>query len=777
MPRSTHRPGPNHAQAPDAAKSLFIQASTACNQGEWALAEQLLQQHLQLRPGSVAGLSLLGMVWGQLGQNASARDLWRKLLDARPDYAEGWCHLGYACEPLGDWAGASQAFQTALRLAPQLHAAQVGLGLVLQKQGRYRESLAVLDAVLQAHSEQPDALFHSAVAWQALGAVERAVALYERVLAVDPTHAQAASNRLMGQHYSSRWTLPERAHAACDWGHRLQERVPSVRSTAPVGDAPGRILQVGLVSGDLRRHPVAYFLRDVLAALDPAQVQVTAYANHAQPDDDWTQQLRACTQRWHAVAHWSDAQLVRQIQHDRIDILVDLSGHTAAQRLAVFAAQPAPIQCSWLGYFATTGLSRMDYLLADSQCVPVDEEFAFAEAVWRLPDTRLCWSPPSDAPDVSPRDGSGPLVLGCFQELAKMQDPVLHAWADILHQLAHAELRICSARLDFAEVREAFLQRLQQAGLPLQRVHLQGALARSDYWKALGAVDLLLDTFPYPGGTTTLEGLWMGVPTLTLTAPGMLARQGASLLHQVDLDACVAHSPAAYVQLAVAWGQRRTELAALRTQLRPRLLASPLCDAPRFAQHLQQAWRAMWGHACRGLTAREPAVQVRRLTPDDAPAYRALMLQAYADHPDAFTSSVAERDALPLHWWTARLAAEPQAHEWVWGAFCQGALVGAAGLTAQTREKARHKATLFGMVVSAAHRGRGLGQQLVQAVLDHAAQQPGLRLVQLTVTQGNTAAQSLYERMGFQAFGVEPMAVAVAGGYVSKVHLWRPLNP
>lgn len=170
-----------------------------------------------------------------------------------------------------------------------------------------------------------------------------------------------------------------------------------------------------------------------------------------------------------------------------------------------------------------------------------------------------------------------------------------------------------------------------------------------------------------------------------------------------------------------------------------------------------------------------PDISIRRLTPDDANVYRSLMLQAYADYPDAFTSSVAEREALPMQWWAGRLAVGTQAREWVLGAFCDGVLVGVAGLTAQTREKARHKATLFGMVVSVAHRGRKPGQRLVQAVLDHAAQQPGLLLVQLTVTQGNTAAQSLYERMGFEPFGVEPMAVAVAGGYVNKVHMWCPL--
>jgi len=164
---------------------------------------------------------------------------------------------------------------------------------------------------------------------------------------------------------------------------------------------------------------------------------------------------------------------------------------------------------------------------------------------------------------------------------------------------------------------------------------------------------------------------------------------------------------------------------------------------------------------------------IRRLFPADAEAYRALMLEGYARHPDAFTSTAAEREALSLSWWQKRLDASPSAEQVVFGAFDGDVLAGAAGLQFQAREKARHKADLFGMYVAPSARGTGFGRQLVVAILEEAAAREGVRIVQLTVTEGNAAAQTLYERCGFQPFGVEPYAVALGTGYLSKVHMWR----
>ena len=292
------------------------------------------------------------------------------------------------------------------------------------------------------------------------------------------------------------------------------------------------------------------------------------------------------------------------MKDEHIDILLDLSGHSAGNRLTLFAAKPAPIQVSWLGYFGTTGLPVMDYALADPQSVPESEAQWFTERVWRLPHTRLCFSPPLRAPDVSglPVLAGRPFTFGCFQELTKINASVLDAWKRIMLASPHARLRVQSVRLGYPDVMAAFAQRLRDAGLSDAQFQLVGPAPRDNYLAAYADVDLVLDTFPYPGGTTTVEAMWMGVPTLTLATPGMLGRQGAALLVNAGLPDWICNNPEAYVAQAIAWaspeGERRQRLSDLRAQLRPQLMKSPLMDAQHFAVDLDQALRGMWRDWC-----------------------------------------------------------------------------------------------------------------------------------------------------------------------------------
>lgn len=362
-------------------------------------------------------------------------------------------------------------------------------------------------------------------------------------------------------------------------------------------------MRIGVVSADLHSHPVAYFLETVLAALSKMPSQWIAFSNDSQPDE-WTARLRPLFATWHSIEHLSDAAATQCVVDEHIDILLDLSGHTAFNRLTVFAAKPAPIQVSWLGYFGTTGLPAMDYVLADPQSVPETEAQWFTEKIWRLPHTRLCFSPPLRAPDVGrlPVLAGRPFTFGCFQELTKINDSVLKTWVRILSALPNARLRVQSVRLGYPDVMTAFAQRLRDAGLSDAQFQLLGPATRENYLAAYADVDLVLDTFPYPGGTTTVEALWMGVPTLTLATPGMLGRQGAALLVNAGLPDWICNNADTYVAQAKAWasteGERRQQLSDLRAQLRPQLLASPLMDARQFAVDLDGALRGMWRVWC-----------------------------------------------------------------------------------------------------------------------------------------------------------------------------------
>jgi predicted O-linked N-acetylglucosamine transferase (SPINDLY family) len=329
------------------------------------------------------------------------------------------------------------------------------------------------------------------------------------------------------------------------------------------------------------------------------ELRLLAYANDP-TSDELTQRIRPVFEAWHTVDLWTDERLAAQIRSDGVDILVDLSGRTAGNRLPVFAAKPAPLQVSWLGYFASTGLPQMDAILADPVCVPEDEESLYVEQVLRLPHTRLCMSPPEAAPEPSapPILSNGFITFGSYQTLSKINSGVLAAWALILAACPLARLRLQAPQFSDAGQLARFGERLQAAGIDVARVDLLPPVSRAQYLASYSQVDILLDTFPYPGGTTTAEALWMGVPTLTLAMPGMLGRQGQAMLSNLGLHDWVTHSEADYVAQAVAWGQGGDQVAkrlqSLRQQMRSQAASSPLFDAPRFARDWWAALQDLW---------------------------------------------------------------------------------------------------------------------------------------------------------------------------------------
>ena len=356
-------------------------------------------------------------------------------------------------------------------------------------------------------------------------------------------------------------------------------------------------LRIGLVSGDFRTHPVGFFLEGILANLNPARVELVAYSMSPQ-EDELTARLRPCFVAWNIIVGLSDEVAARKIHDDGIHILIDLTGHTASNRLPMFALKPAPVQVSWLGYFATTGLPAIDYLLADPVSVPETHRDHFTETVWYLPETRLCFTPPANRTGLEltplPAVQNGYITFGCFQNLTKVNDAVLAAWGRIFFALPEARLRLQNSQMNCSTAREYLQQRLAQVGIMPKRVIMEGSVPREIYLAAYANVDIILDTFPYPGGTTTCEALWMGVPTLTLAGGTLLARQGASMLTCAGLEDWIASDEGDYVTRTLFHASDIHRLAQLRSGLRQKVLASPLFNARRFALHLEDALQNMW---------------------------------------------------------------------------------------------------------------------------------------------------------------------------------------
>ncbi|MBM4060179.1 MAG: tetratricopeptide repeat protein [Planctomycetes bacterium] len=510
-----------------------------------------------------------------------------------------WNLLGAVLSMQGkDGLQALQKARTFLPMDPEVLA---NLGSALGAHGRYEEAE---DCCLRAIANRPG----FAPAHINLGNVRLnqgrwvdAEASYRRALQLKPDYTDAHSGLLFIHNYRQDASPAAMLAEAQRYGEAMAARARPFQHWDNPPD-PDRCLRIGLLSGDLGAHPVGYFLVGVLRALAAQQagrLEFFAYANRTFIDDV-NAQLRVCCRDWCPTAGLDDRTLANRIRDDGIDLPLDLAGHTLYNRLPVLAWRPAPVQITWLGYFATTGVAAVDYLLADPWSLPDSEAGHFTERIWRLPETRLCFTPPDVAVAVGPLPAlaSGCVTFGCFNKLTKINDGVVALWSRLLGSVPGSRLFLKAEQLGEAAVRGTIVGRFAAHGLGAERLILEEAEPRAAYLATYRRVDIALDPFPYTGATTSAESLWMGVPVLTLAGQRFPSRQGVSLLQNVGLPEWIAADQQDYVARAAAHAADLEGLAALRQRLRPQLLASPFCDAVRFARHFAGALRGMWTQWC-----------------------------------------------------------------------------------------------------------------------------------------------------------------------------------
>jgi len=601
--------------------------------GRLGEAEACYRQAVALNPNNAEAHLNLGFVLGGQKLLDEAERSLAQAVRLRPDLEDAHYILGTIAEGRNDLGAAAGHFGRALEINPALEVACRDLCRVQFRRGQYALARQVIDKGLalnpdnadfhyyrgnlflhEKHCESAIACYRRALAispeyaevhanmgkaFMELGDVEESIAWYRKALSLDPDNlaVEAVSCLLFARSYDPTDTPLRYLEEARRYGDMVGRKARPYASWPACAGREGKPLRVGLVSGDFLGHPVGYFLESILPRLNAANIELVAYPTVSE-EDELTARIKPFFAGWCPIHGLDDEAAARKIREDAIQVLVDLAGHTSHNRLPLFAWKPAPVQASWLGYFASTGVPGMDYLLADRFSVPDEDRAHFTESVWYLPDTRLCFSVPASSgkPDVSPPPAlrNGYVTFGCYQNLAKLNDQVLAAWGRIFRGLPDARLRIQCKQMEGAAEREKLLQRLGKAGIDPRRVELVGPGTREAYLASHAEVDILLDTFPYPGGTTTCEGLWMGVPTLTLCGKTLLGRQGASMMQCAGLPDWVARDEDGYVALALAKGGDVQGLARLRETLRDKALSSPLFDAPRFAANLEEALQGMW---------------------------------------------------------------------------------------------------------------------------------------------------------------------------------------
>jgi len=556
---------------------------------------------LRLRPDYADAHYNRGNVLQDMARLGDALAAYDTALSLRPDLAETHNNRGNTLREMGRLDDALAAYDGALRLRPDYADAHNNRGNALLGMGRLDDALAAYDTALSLRPDFADAHYNRGNALRDMARLDDALAAYDTALSLRPGYADAHSNKLLALHYGAFDARGAIAAQARAFGASVNRAgAPQAFANAPI---PDRRLRIGYVSGDLRRHPVGYFLQSILHNHASDAVEVFCYSNNLK-DDDLTASFQSDADHWRRLRGLNDEAAATLIRADAIDILVDMSGHTALNRLPLFARRPAPVQVSWLGYFGTTGLTAMDYVLADRFVVPPGEEDAFTEQVWRMPGSYLCFMPPDMDVPVRPRDVQGPITFGSFNNLAKLSSHTVSLWARVVQSVPQSRLLLKTSQLADAAVCQAVRERFAGHGIEPDRLVLEGPSPRADLLASYNRVDIALDPYPYGGGTTTAEALWMGAPVVTLRGGTWTGRVSESILSTVGLSDLVAGSQEAYVDLAAKLAADQDRRTALHATLRSRLAGSPFCDGAGFTRHLEEACRGMWKRWCKDEAAR-----------------------------------------------------------------------------------------------------------------------------------------------------------------------------
>jgi protein O-GlcNAc transferase len=576
------------------------EAALAAGTGEAELARAELASGQD--PTDIALLCERGVLLDRLGRRAEAADILEAAAALAPDAAVPAVLLGRVLATLSRPRDAEAALARAIELDPDNPQPRNDRAVMLIRMQRYAEARELLRELVETHGRDPAVLCNLANATVALGDQVGAERLAEEAVALAPDAVLPWRTLCNALPYRAGIGGDELLASLRECARRLP-RAPAPPWTC--GPDPDRRLRIGLLSGSLKTHPVGWLTIAGFEALDPAAFEIVCLAQDG-ADDPLARRFRALASGWHEVSGLDDAALASFARGLSIDVLIELGGYGEAGRMPACAFRLAPVQVKWVGMQNHgTGLPEMDWFLTDRWETPVGFEHFYDERLLRLPDGYVCYSPPAHAPDAAPLPAlaNGFVTFGCFNNLAKITPTVIATWARILRELPTARLILKTHQFADPGTRDRIHTDFARHGVEPLRIELQGASGHRQFLAQYNRVDLVLDPFPYSGGLTTCEALWMGVPTVTLPGETFASRHSTSHMCNVGLADWVAADVEDYIALAARKAADVGALAELRAELRPRMRASPLCDAPRFGRGLGAALRHTWRDWCNRQTA------------------------------------------------------------------------------------------------------------------------------------------------------------------------------
>ena len=559
---------------PDFINAYFYLGNTYRKQGKLIQASNCHKKVIELKPEMFQSHYELGELMFEQGLNEDAIQYFKNVIKIKPDYAEAHANLGFMYAHIGELSEALDSYQKSIQCNPDNAVAHNNLGNLFK-----------------------DRCEHDKAIWH-----------YEKALTIQPDYADAHSNLLLCINYLTEVSPSEIFEAHKKWQEQQAPDLAGKIQSYANDLSTDRRLRIGYISPDFRDHSVARFLEPVLIKHDKNKFEIYAYSN-VKIEDRTTARFRRLTNHWRDISTSDTEAAVTQIRDDMIDILVDLAGHTANNSMPVLVRKPAPVQVTYLGYPATTGLSTMDYRLTDAAADPpgLTDEY-YTERLIRLPHGFLCYQPSAETLAINdlPSQTAGFVTFACFNNQAKINNTLIKLWQKILAELPGARLLLKSHQLSDLSIRTSVQKRLADMGITLDRVEMVGWLESfSQHMDIYNKTDIALDTYPYNGTTTTCEALWMGIPVITLAGKSHHSRVGTSILTSAGITEFITETPDDYVDIAVNLARDTAKLARIRHTLRERISESPLTDAGQFTLDLENAYEQMWKTYCEtGNTAR-----------------------------------------------------------------------------------------------------------------------------------------------------------------------------
>ena len=543
-------------------------------------AIQNYQKAIEIQPNHADSHNNLGAAFKELGENEKSIKCYQKAIEIQPNQADAHNNLGTIFKELKEYEKSIHHYEKTIQINPNSPIAFSNLGNVYKGLGEHEKAISWHQKAIQINPEYADAFYNLGTLFEKLNEFEKADSYYSKAIEIQPDHQSAYTNLL----FITCWSNNNNKYLKI--AKKYYEAIPKYEEKGLLHykTSSQKILKVGFVSGDFRDHSVIFFLLDTFKYLRKKEIQLFAYSNNLN-EDSFTKLIKQYFDNWELVFHKTDKDLINLIRKDNLDILFDLSGHTANNRLAVFKNRCAPVQATWCGWLASTGVKEIDYIIGDKYATPLSDQNKFTEKIYQLKRIWECLSISDlDFKDlVIKKNNEKHVIFGSLVNPAKLNDTVINVWSKILNQTANAKLFLKDGFFDIPEVRKKFIKKFEDNKVNKNKLIIEGKSSRAKHMDCYNKIDIVLDTFPASGGTTSFEASYMGVPILTkINENSFWFRTGESINQNLNMSDWIAKDENDYVQKAVKFSENKNHLNNLKTELRNSALKSSLYDSKNY---------------------------------------------------------------------------------------------------------------------------------------------------------------------------------------------------